>query len=243
MNVVPASSSVAPRAERATILVIDDEAPIRRFVRASLHANGFVVIEADRGERGLLDAANRAPDLMILDLGLPDIDGLVVVKRLREWSAMPVIVLSARTGERDKIDALDAGADDYLTKPFGTGEMLARVRVALRHRARTAQDTPQTSLNFGEVVIDLAARRVTRAGTPVHLTPTEYRLMAELARHGGKVLTHRHLLREVWGPARIEQNHYLRIYMAELRRKLEVDPARPQYLMTEQGVGYRLEVE
>lgn len=225
------------------IVIVDDEPQIRRFLCAALDAQGFQVFEADTGQRGLTEAATRKPDAMILDLGLPDMDGVEVVKRLREWSSMPVIVLSARSMEADKIAALDAGADDYLTKPFGVGELLARLRVALRHAARPAGQGNEGPFKVGDLVVDLAQRRVSVAGREVHLTPIEYRLLALLVKHSGMVLTHRQLLREVWGPGHVERSHYLRIYMAQLRHKLEADPARPRYLLTETGVGYRLAAE
>jgi two-component system KDP operon response regulator KdpE len=222
------------------VLVIEDEPQIRRFLRTALDAHGFEVIEAESGARGLLDAAHRRPECVILDLGLPDVDGVEVIRRLREWSTVPVIVLSARTQETEKIAALDAGADDYVTKPFGTGELLARLRVALRHAATVGDDAQTSVFEAGEVRVDLAARRVTRGGAQVHLTPTEYRLLATLVKHPGKVLTQRFLMKEVWGPGYVERPHYLRIYMANLRQKLEADPARPTLLLTETGVGYRL---
>jgi two-component system KDP operon response regulator KdpE len=225
-----------------SVLIVEDDPQIRRFLRTALGAEGFEMREAERGERGLLEAATRRPDVVILDLGLPDMDGVDVVRRLREWSDLPVIVLSARTREADKIAALDAGADDYLTKPFGVGELLARIRVALRNRARAAGPGEPT-VSVGELVIDLAARRVTLAGAEVRLTPIEHRLMATLARAAGRVMTHRMLLREVWGTAYEEQSHTLRVHMATLRRKIEPDPARPRYLLTEIGVGYRLAAE
>jgi len=196
------------------------------------------VVEADCLRRGLADAAARRPDVVILDLGLPDGDGIDLIRAIRVWSEVPVIVLSARVEEDDKVDALDAGADDYLTKPFGVPELLARVRVALRRQQRAGGEQG-TELAFGEVTVDLVRRRVTRGGVEVHLTQIEYRLLLELLRHPGKVLTHRHLLREVWGPAHAEQTHYLRIYMGHLRQKLEREPARPRHLLTETGVGYR----
>jgi two-component system KDP operon response regulator KdpE len=221
------------------VLVIDDELPVLRFLRASLAAHGYRLAEARSGEEALREAAARVPDVVLLDLGLPDLDGLEVTRRLREWSAVPIIVLSARGQERDKIDALDAGADDYLTKPFAVGELLARLRVALRHAARgAAGDEP--CVEVGELRIDLAARRVFVGGEEARLTRTEYNLLALLARHAGKVLTHRQLLKEVWGPGAVAQSHYLRVYMGQLRHKLERDPARPRYLLTETGVGYRL---
>jgi two-component system KDP operon response regulator KdpE len=228
---------------RRNVVVIEDDPQIRRFLRTVLPPEGFEVFEAETGERGLVEAATRRPDVVILDLGLPDLDGTELVKRLREWSHVPVVVLSARTREDEKIAALDAGADDYLTKPFAVGELLARLRVALRHAdARVAPGVDQ-AVTSGELRIDLAARRVTLAGREVRLTPTEYRLLATLARHAGMVVTHRHLLREVWGPPYVEHTHYLRVHLAQLRRKLEVDPAQPRHLLTELGVGYRLVAE
>lgn len=224
---------------RPLILIIEDEPPIRRFLRAALSNEGYHFDEAETGGEGLRSAVARPPDLVVLDLGLPDLDGLEVIARLREWSTAPIIVLSARGQEQDKVAALDAGADDYLTKPFGVGELLARIRVALRHAARTGE-TCQTRFEVGELVIDFAARRVTQGEQEVHLTPREYSLLTTLAQHSGKVLTHRFLLNEVWGPGQASQTHYLRVYMAGLRRKIETDPARPRYLLTEQGVGYRL---
>ena len=222
----------------ASILIVEDEKQIRRFVRTALEAQGHKVFEAQTAREGLVEAGTRKPDLVVLDLGLPDLDGVEFIRDLRTWSAMPVIVLSARTNETEKIAALDAGADDYLTKPFGVGELLARVRVALRRGATGSEDDPVIA--FGGVRVDLAKRSVTRAGAPVHLTVIEYRLLSVLARGAGKVITHRQLLREVWGPSHVEHSHYLRIYMGQLRHKLEDDPARPRYLLTETGVGYRL---
>jgi two-component system KDP operon response regulator KdpE len=224
------------------ILVIEDDPPIRRFLRASLASHDFEVEEAATGKTALMLATQRPPDLVILDLGLPDMDGLEVIRRLRDWSHMPVIIVSARDQEKDKVAALDAGADDYLTKPFGVGELLARIRVALRHAATIAggKDQETTQFNVGELRLDLAARRVHVGEKEVHLTPIEYKLLVTLAHNAGKVLTHQFLLAEVWGPLDLEQTHYLRIFMANLRRKIETDPARPRYLLTEQGVGYRL---
>ncbi len=222
------------------VVLIEDEPQMRRFLRAVLPSHGIELFEAESGEQGLVEVGTRRPDVVILDLGLPGIGGVEVVKRLREWSAVPVIILSARSAEADKIAALDAGADDYLTKPFGMGELLARVRVALRRAART-EDGLQV-FTTGPITVDLSTRHVERAGAPVHLTPIEYRLLALLVKHAGKVLTHRHLLKEVWGPSHIDDAHYLRIYMAQLRRKLEEDPTQPRFLITEAGVGYRLEV-
>jgi len=238
--------SPAPPADTAagpTILIIEDEPEIRRFLRASLTSQGFRLVEAATGEDGLVAAATRQPDLVILDLGLPDLDGLEVIRRLREWTATPIVVLSARGQERDKIAALDAGADDYVSKPFGVGELLARMRVALRHAMRRPGDPGEATFAVGDLRVDLARRQVAVGGKEVHLTPIEYRLLSALIRYAGKVLTHRQLLTEVWGPHQTEQAHYLRIYTAQLRRKLEADPARPRYILTEPGVGYRLAAE
>ena len=226
------------------VVVIEDEPQIRRFVRAALEAEGWQVHEADSAKKGLTEAGTRKPDLLVLDLGLPDGDGLEVIRDVRGWSAVPIIVLSARMDETDKIAALDAGADDYLTKPFGVGELLARVRANLR-RPRAAQgngaaDAGDPLFRFGEVEVDRQARLVRRAGAEVHLTPIEYRLLSVLTANAGRVLTHRQLLREVWGPSHADQSHYLRIYMGHLRQKLEVDPAQPKHLLTETAVGYRL---
>jgi two-component system KDP operon response regulator KdpE len=225
---------------KSVIVAIEDDPQIRRFLRTGLESHGFQIHEADTGRLGLIEAANRKPDLVILDLGLPDMDGVEVVNRLREWSGMPVIVLSARTGESDKVAALDAGADDYLTKPFGLGELLARIRVALRHAQANASLDKEGIFAVAGLKVDLPHRRVFRDGSEVHLTPIEYRLLTTLVKHAGKVLTHGQLLKEVWGPGHVERNHYLRIYMAGLRHKLESDPARPRFLLTETGVGYRL---
>ena len=220
-----------------TILVVEDEPEIRRFLRSSLGAEGYRIVEADTGRRGAIGAATHKADLAIVDLGLPDFDGREVIRRIREWSGMPIVVLSARTQERSKIEALDAGADDYITKPFGVGELLARVRAALRHAARSPAGT---ALSFGSVQVDLEKRRASRAGSEVRLTPIEWRLLACLAKHLGRVVTHRQLLTEVWGPTHADQTHYLRIYMKQLRDKLEDDPVQPRYLLTETGAGYRL---
>jgi two-component system KDP operon response regulator KdpE len=229
-------------AQPPLVLVVEDEPQMRRFLRATLPGHGYRLVEAETGAQALLDAATRAPDLVLLDLGLPDIDGVEVTRRLREWSATPVIVLSARGQEGDKVQALDAGADDYLTKPFGTEELLARMRVALRNRARAGEGA-QTVFRTGDLAMDLAARRVTVGEREVRLTRTEYNLLALLVKHAGKVLTHRQLLKEVWGPGAVDQHHYLRVYMGQLRHKLEKDPARPRYLLTETGVGYRLNAD
>jgi two-component system KDP operon response regulator KdpE len=223
---------------RPTVLVIEDEPEIRAFLRTALVAEGYRVAEAESGGRGAIEAETQKPDLAIVDLGLPDIDGVEVIRRIRKWSPMPVIVLSARAQERSKIEALDAGADDYVTKPFGVGEMLARVRVALRHASQPASG--RDALKLGNIAIDLQKRTVSRNGASVHLTPIEFRLLGCLAKHLGMVVTHRQLLREVWGPSHVEHTHYLRIYMKQLREKLEDDPVRPRYLLTETGVGYRL---
>ena len=225
-------------------VVIEDEPQIRRFVRGALEAEGWQVHEADTMQRGLVEARTRKPDLLVLDLGLPDGNGIALIRDVRGWSAVPIIVLSARSDESDKIAALDAGADDYLTKPFGVGELLARVRANLRRpRAATADGgaaAEDTVFRFGQVEIDRQARLVRRDGAEVHLTPIEYRLLSVLVANSGRVLTHRQLLREVWGPAHTEQNHYLRIYMGNLRQKLERDPAQPRHFLTEPAVGYRL---
>lgn len=228
--------------ERVTVLVIEDEAPIRRFLRATLGSSGYRLIEADTGRQGLIQAATSRPALVILDLGLPDLDGLDVTRQLRDWTDVPIIVLSARGQERDKVAALDAGADDYLTKPFGVDELLARIRVALRHAERARQPAIEPVVVIGDLCIDLAVRRVMLAGQEIHLTPIQYDLLAVLARHAGKVVTHTQLLKEVWGPHYEQERHYLRVYMGQLRRKMEADPARPRYLLTELGVGYRLRV-
>jgi two-component system KDP operon response regulator KdpE len=225
------------------VVVVEDEPQIRKFLRAALVGQDYRVFEAATGEDGLIEAASRQPDVVIVDLGLPDIDGLQVIRRLREWSAVPIIVLSARGQEADKVAALDTGADDYLSKPFGVGELLARMRVALRHRARVAEGSVESTLTVGDLHVDLGHRRVVVQGAEVHLTPIEYRLLATLVRHAGKVVTHRQLLREVWGPNAEDQSHYLRVYMAHLRRKLEQNPTQPRYLQTEPGVGYRLLAE
>jgi two-component system KDP operon response regulator KdpE len=221
------------------VLVVDDERAMRRFLEVALDGNGYRVVEAATGEEALREAAMRSPDLVLLDLGLPDVDGVDVTRRLREWFTAPIIVLSARGQESDKIAALDAGADDYVTKPFAAGELMARMRATLRHRARAGGE-PEGVIEAGPVRIDLVKRTVVRDGAEVRLTPIEYRLLTLLARHRGRVLTHAQLLREVWGPSHTGQHHYLRVYMAQLRGKLEPDPARPKLLVTEPGVGYRM---
>ncbi|MBO9685541.1 MAG: two-component system response regulator KdpE [Mitsuaria chitosanitabida] len=221
-------------------LIVEDEPNIRRFVRLALEGEGWSVHETGTLRQGLIDAGTRRPDVVILDLGLPDGDGQDFLRDLRAWSSVPVIVLSARGGEEDKIAALDHGADDYLSKPFGVGELMARVRVALRRSQARASEQQDPAFRFGDVEVDLAARRVRRAGEDVHLTPIEYRLLSHLIGNAGKVLTHRQLLKAVWGPSHVEQNHYLRVYMGNLRQKLETEPASPAHLLTETGVGYRL---
>jgi two-component system, OmpR family, KDP operon response regulator KdpE len=222
------------------VLVVEDEPQVARFLRASLGSHGFRLIEAASGAQALALAATCVPDFVLLDLGLPDMDGVEVARRLREWSGVPIIVLSARGQERDKIEALDAGADDYLTKPFGIGELLARIRVALRHADRTGSEGGAAEFATGALRIDLPGRHVFFRGAEVHLTPIEYRLLAVLVKHAGHVVTQRQLLKEVWGPGAVSQTHYLRVYMANLRAKLEDEPARPRVFLTEPGVGYRL---
>lgn len=223
--------------EALCVLVVDDEVQIRRFLKISLEANGYRAVEARTGQEALTKAAQLRPDLIILDLGLPDLDGVKVLKQLREWTQTPVIILSVRDADQDKIAALDSGADDYLTKPFSTGELMARLRVAQRHAKSTQEQTVYT---IGDVCIDLTSRLVTVKGEAIKLTPTEYSLLRLLVQHAGKVLTHRQILREVWGPAYVDETHYLRVYFAQLRQKLETNPALPQLILTEPGIGYRL---
>jgi len=230
-------SSVVP-----VVLVIEDEPQMRRFLKTSLESRDYGLVEAVNAREGLSQATGRTPDVILLDLGLPDLDGIELTRRLREWSRTPIIVISARGREQDKIAALDAGADDYLTKPFGIGELLARLRVALRHAA-TPEGGGEPVFEVGDLKVDLGARLVFRNGVEVHLTPIEYKLLATLVRHAGKVVTHRQLLKEAWGPNAVEQTHYVRVYMTQLRHKLEGDPSRPRYLLTESGVGYRLRSE
>ena len=222
------------------VLLIEDDRHIRRFLRTSLEAEGWRVFEAETARQGRIDAATRKPDLVIADLGLPDGDGVELIRDVRGWSRVPVIVLSARSDEDDKVRALDAGADDYIEKPFGVSELLARVRANMRRKQAAADEGAGAVMTIGDVEIDLAARVVKKGGAVVHLTPIEFRLLGVLLANAGRVLTHRHLLRAVWGPGSVEQNHYLRVFMANLRHKLETDPAQPKMLLTETGVGYRL---
>ncbi len=225
------------------VVLIEDEPQIRRFLRATLTGQGYRLFEATTGADGLVEVGSRQPDVVIVDLGLPDVDGIDVIRRLREWTAVPIIVLSARGQERDKVTALDAGADDYVSKPFGASELLARIRVALRHTAGASHEADDAAFKVGELRMDLLHRQVFVGDREVRLTPIEYKLLATLVRHAGKVVTHQQLLREVWGPTHTDQAHYVRVYMAHLRHKLEAEPARPQYLLTEPGVGYRLTSE
>jgi two-component system KDP operon response regulator KdpE len=225
------------------LLLVEDELPIRRFLRASLAGEAYRLVEAENGQQAIKLAAQQPPDLVILDLGLPDVDGQDVLRQLREWLQAPIIILSVRDQEQQKVTALDNGADDYLTKPFSTGELLARIRVALRHAAHVRAENESATFACGDLKVDLAARRVFMKEEEVHLTPIEYKLLTTLVRHAGKVLTHHALLKEVWGPHHVHETHYLRVFMAGLRRKIEADPAQPRYLLTEQGVGYRLAAE
>lgn len=224
----------------ANVLIVEDEKNIRRFVRSALEHEGCRVAEAETGKQGLIEAGTRKPELVILDLGLPDMDGVNFIAELRTWSALPILILSARSTEDDKIQALDAGADDYLTKPFGVGELLARVRALLRRRLSLGETSPR--IQFGDIDADLSRRVVTRAGAPLHLTQIEYRLLSLLLANPGRVLTQRFLLREIWGPNSVESSHYLRVYVGHLRQKLERDPAQPKHLLTETGVGYRFQL-
>jgi two-component system KDP operon response regulator KdpE len=225
------------------VIVVEDEPQIRRFIRATLTSHHYRVHEATTAAEGLVEVGTRQPDVIIVDLGLPDMDGLAFITQLREWNQVPIIVVSARGQEADKVAALDAGADDYLSKPFGTNELLARIRVALRHTARTANDAASSMFRQGELEVDLGRRRVTVEGKETHLTPIEYRLLTTLVKHAGKVLTRQQLLKEVWGKPYEAQAHYLHVYMGHLRRKIEANPAQPRYLLTEPGVGYRLAAE
>jgi two-component system KDP operon response regulator KdpE len=229
--------------DKELILLIEDEPQMRRFLRITLLSNGYRLIETETGSEGLLQAASRNPDVVLLDLGLPDMDGLEVTTRLREWTQTPVIVISAREQEQDKVKALDAGADDYLTKPFDAGELLARIRVALRHALRQRSGRQEPVFSLYNMRVDLAQRQVFLDDREVHLTPIEYKLLTTLIRHAGKVITHRQLLTDVWGPAHVNEVQYLRVYMTQLRHKLEADPARPRFLMNEPGIGYRLKFD
>ncbi len=222
------------------VLVVEDEKLIRRFVRTSLEEEGCRVFEAGTSAQGLIESGNQKPDLVILDLGLPDGNGIDFIRDLRGWSDVPILVLSARSHEKDKIQALDAGADDYLTKPFGVGELRARARALLRRQSRGGEAATPV-IEFGDVTVDFSRRMVTRNNDPVHLTPIEYQLLCVLIANTGKVMTQRHLLREVWGPSSVESNHYLRVYVGHLRQKLEDDPTQPKYILTETGVGYRFQ--
>lgn len=224
----------------AKILIVEDEEAIRRFLRASLAHHGYALVEAETAQAGLMHAASAQPDLMILDLGLPDADGMDVIRQVRTWSQLPIIVLSARGREAEKVNALDAGADDYLTKPFSVTELLARMRVALRHASQVAGEAGEPIFALDELKVDFARRQVFVGEREVHLTPIEFRLLATLVKHAGKVVTHRQLLKEVWGPDSVFETHYLRVYMAQLRRKIEAQPAQPRWLLTEPGIGYRL---
>ena len=222
-----------------TILLIEDERQMRRFLRVTLQSEKYGLIEAETAAEGLSQAATRSPDIVLLDLGLPDMDGLEVIKKMREWSAVPIIVISAREQEGDKIKALDEGADDYLTKPFGAGELLARIRVALRHAVPKSQDQRDAIFTAEDLSIDFLKRQIHRGDREIHLTPIEYRLLVLLVRNVGRVMTHRQILKEVWGPSYIEQTHYLRVFMNQLRKKIETDSARPHFLLNEPGIGYR----
>ena len=228
---------------KESILLIEDEPQMRRFLRVTLQAHGYRLIEASSGQEGLMEGTTRNPDVILLDLGLPDMDGIEVAKRFREWSEVPIIVISAREQEEDKVKALDAGADDYLTKPFGANELLARIRVALRHRALQSAGQKDSIFLADELKVDLASRQVFIRGEEIHLTPIEYRLLNVLIRHAGKVVTHKQLLKEVWGPVYTDQQQYLHVYMAQLRKKVEPDPARPRLLINEPAVGYRLRLD
>ncbi|HUI44813.1 MAG TPA: response regulator [Nitrospirota bacterium] len=229
--------------EKELILLIEDEPQMRRFLRITLQSQGYRLVESETGSDGLTQAAMRNPDVVLLDLGLPDLDGIDVTKRLREWTQTPIIVISAREQEQDKVRALDAGADDYLTKPFNAGELLARIRVALRHMSRRDVDQREPVFILDNLRVDLARRQVFVGEQEVHLTPIEYKLLMVMVRHAGKVITHNQLLKEVWGPAHVNEVQYLRVYMTQLRHKLEADPARPRFLMNEPGIGYRLKYD
>ena len=229
--------------DKELILLIEDEPQMRRFLRITLQSKGYRLVETETGNDGLIQAASRNPDVVLLDLGLPDMDGLEVTTRLREWTQTPIIIISAREQEQDKVKALDAGADDYLTKPFSASELLARIRVALRHALRQRSGRQEPVFSLYNLRVDLAQRQVLLDDREVHLTPIEYKLLTTLIRHAGKVITHRQLLTEVWGAAHVNEVQYLRVYMTQLRHKLESDPARPRFLMNEPGIGYRLKYE
>ncbi|MBC8951924.1 DNA-binding response regulator in two-component regulatory system [Xenorhabdus sp. PB62.4] len=237
LNSATVSTTHVRTIKNSTILIVEDEKEIRRFVRLALEGENWQVFECDTLKRGLIETATRKPDLLILDLGLPDGNGIDLIEDIRQWSDIPIIVLSARDSEQDKVTALDCGADDYLSKPFGINELIARVRVALRRSSKANQLDPV--IHFSDIQVDLVNRRVLKGQNELHLTPIEYRLLTELLTNSGKVLTQRHLLNHVWGPNFVEHNHYLRIYMGHLRQKLEADPARPKHLLTETGIGYR----
>jgi two-component system KDP operon response regulator KdpE len=229
--------------KRPEILLIEDDPQIRKFLRVMLTSEDYRFYESVSGRDGVAQSAARHPDIILLDLGLPDRDGIGVIREIRSWSRVPILVISARDRERDKVDALDAGADDYISKPFAPGEVSARIRAALRRAAILDKDGGAQTVAFGDVTIDVGARRVLRGGSEVHLTPNEYKLLQVLIRNAGKVLTQRQLLIEVWGPEHLDESAYLRVFMSQLRRKLEADPAHPKHLITEPGVGYRLLVE
>ncbi len=229
--------------DKELILLIEDEPQMRRFLRITLQGHGYRLVEAGTAQEGLMQATTRNPDIVLLDLGLPDLDGLEVTKRLREWTQTPIIVISAREQEQDKVKALDAGADDYLTKPFSAGELMARIRVALRHAARQTAGRQEPVFILQNLRVDLAQRQAFIDDKEVHLTPIEYKLLTVLVRHAGRVITHTQLLKEVWGPAHVNEVQYLRVYMTQLRHKLEADPARPRFLMNEPGIGYRLKYD
>jgi two-component system KDP operon response regulator KdpE len=229
--------------EKELILLIEDEPQMRRFLRITLRSQGYRLVESETGNDGLTQAATRNPDVVLLDLGLPDLDGLEVTKRIREWTQTPIIVISARDEEQDKIHALDAGADDYLTKPFNAGELLARIRVAVRHASQRDTEQQEPVFTLDNLRVDLGRRQVFVDEQEVHLTPIEYKLLMVMVRHAGKVITHNQLLKEVWGPAHVNEVQYLRVYMTQLRHKLEADATRPRFLMNEPGIGYRLKYE
>ncbi|MBF0117928.1 MAG: response regulator [Desulfobacterales bacterium] len=229
--------------DKGLIILIEDEYQMRRFLRITLQGHGYKVFEATTGQNGLTEVATRNPDVVLLDLGLPDIDGLEVTKRLREWTQLPIIIISARDQEDDKIKTLDAGADDYLTKPFGAGELMARIRVAMRHSSKQNSMIEESVFSISNLKVDLAKRQVFLNNKEVHLTPIEYKLFTVLIKHAGKVITHNMLMKEVWGASYVNQTHYLRIYMAQLRHKLEADPARPCFFINEPGIGYRFKID